>query len=289
MIDTIKRRNRTITHLLIVAAAIIGLVTGCSQFCGQGPQPYLLLYAFEQEGTLLSEKMTIERTDHNLGRTVLTGKLAGKDIVLAESGIGMTNAAMTTQRMIDQYDPIAVIFTGIAGAIDSAVAIGDIVVPSKWIEHDYGYYGSNGFEYRSIGIYVPADSAVRKVAAFSSDEHLLKVLNDALKTDVALKSIGDRAPEIIVGGVGVSGNSFIDRKETREWLASEFAADVVDMESAAVGQVCTVNDVPFIVFRSASDLAGGSGSETAREQLDQFFEVAAFNSSALVIALLGAL
>ncbi|MCK4633066.1 MAG: phosphorylase, partial [candidate division Zixibacteria bacterium] len=80
-----------------------------------------------------------------------------------------------------------------------------------------------------------------------------------------------------------------DRKETREWLASEFAADVVDMESAAVGQVCTVNDVPFIVFRSASDLAGGSGSETAREQLDQFFEVAAFNSSALVIALLGAL
>jgi len=277
------------THLLIVAVAIIGLATGCSQFCGQGPQPYLLLYAFEQEGTLLSEKMTIDRTDHHLGRTVLTGKLAGKDIVLAESGIGMTNAAMTTQRMIDQYDPIAIIFTGIAGAIDSAVTIGDIAVPSEWIEHDYGYYGSDGFEYRSIGIFVPSDSAVRKVAAFVSDYHLLNTLNNALETDINLKSIGDRSPEIIVGGVGVSGNSFIDRKETREWLASEFTANVVDMESAAVGQVCMVNDVPFIIFRSASDLAGGSGSETAREELEQFFEVAAFNSSALVIALLKAL
>ena len=58
------------------------------------------------------------------------------------------------------------------------------------------------------------------------------------------------------------------------------------MESAAVGQVAYVNDIPFIVFRSASDLAGGSGSETADREMEQFFNHAADNSAAVVVEFL---
>ena len=69
-------------------------------------------------------------------------------------------------------------------------------------------------------------------------------------------------------------------------VADSFEALVADMETAEVARVCHVNDIPFIGFRSAPDLAGGSGSSSARADLDRFFEVAAENSSELVMAFL---
>ena len=69
-------------------------------------------------------------------------------------------------------------------------------------------------------------------------------------------------------------------------LQTEYHAWVVDMETAAVAQVCAVNSLPFIGFRSASDLAGGSQSGSAQEELNRFFQVAADNSSAVVIRFL---
>ena len=84
----------------------------------------------------------------------------------------------------------------------------------------------------------------------------------------------------------MSGNSFIDSIEKRQWLSATFHALVTDMESAAVGQVCTVDALPFVIFRSASDLAGGSGSESAEKELDQFFKIAAANSSKVLVKFL---
>jgi adenosylhomocysteine nucleosidase len=64
---------------------------------------------------------------------------------------------------------------------------------------------------------------------------------------------------------------------------------VTDMESAAVAQVCIANDIPFVIFRSASDLAGGSGSETAQAEMDEFYQIAARNASKVVMAYLAQL
>ena len=101
-----------------------------------------------------------------------------------------------------------------------------------------------------------------------------------------LDSIGDRIPQLIVGGNGVTGNQLIDQVEKRLWLSENFDALVTDMETAAVAQVCTVNGIPFIAFRSASDLAGGSGSSTAETEINRFFEVAAINSAKVVMKFL---
>ena len=249
-------------------------------------QPYLVLYAFDQEGLVLKNEMSDIKSTQHLGREVYTGVLSGQPIILAESGIGMNNASMTAQKMVDEYNPKAVIFSGIAGGIDSTVHIGDIVVASSWIEHDYGYIGAEGFAHNGIKVYQPDKGAIEKTIMFSSDESFIGIAGNIKSDEIQLQKIGERIPNLITGGVGVSGNCFIDSYDKRVWLSDKFEALVVDMESSAVAQVCTVNSLPFIVFRSASDLAGGSGSETAHEEMAQFFEVAAENSAKVVMAFL---
>lgn len=249
-------------------------------------RPYLLLYAFNEEGAAFANLMTISNTDTVLGRIVQSGIAGGREIILAESGIGMTNAAMTTQRMIDQYHPRAVIFTGIAGAIDSSVHIGDIVVASTWVQHDFGYVGADGFEIDDIPVFNPRKDSVTEMEEFTVDTTLVQTARMAARDQLGLDSVGTRRPQVMIGGVGASGNTFIDSREKRDWLAEKLNAKIVDMESAAVMQVCIANGTQVIVMRSASDLAGGSGSSTAHAELDQFFKVAAGNSAKFVRALL---
>ena len=89
-----------------------------------------------------------------------------------------------------------------------------------------------------------------------------------------------------MGGRGVSGQAFVDNAAFREWAHATFEAQVLDMESAAVAHVAYVNEVPFIAFRSLSDLAGGG--EGANE-MGAFMGVASANSAAVVTAFLDAL
>jgi hypothetical protein len=85
------------------AVALAPIAVGGEQINKDGP--ILVLYAFNEEGALLRDKMTVEKTEQTPAGAVCTGKLSGKEIVLAESGVGLINAAMTTQRMIDRYRP----------------------------------------------------------------------------------------------------------------------------------------------------------------------------------------
>jgi len=270
---------------IIAMGLILAVLAGCVSKT-ETPKPYLILYAFEAEGRLLAGQMEIRDSVRLLGRMVYEGTLSGKDVVLAESGVGMNNTSMTVQHMIDVYYPEAVIFTGIAGAVDTTVHIGDIVVCRSWREHDYGYWGKDGFLPTPQGIFNPLTDSVTQTTEYLADSALLAVAADLPNRPIELADIGDRKPNITVGGVGVSGNAFIDSREKRLWLNETFNALITDMESSAVGQVCTVNGLPYIVFRSASDLAGGSGSETADSELEQFFRVAADNSSRLVMEFL---
>jgi adenosylhomocysteine nucleosidase len=284
-----QRLTAVVLPLIVVGLFLVGGCAVPEEQADQAVRPYLILYAFDTEGELLAESMTVAKTEQHLGRKVYQGTLSGKPIVLAESGVGMTNAAMTTQHLIDSYQPQAVVFSGIAGAIDSSVRIGDIVVCDSWITHDYGYYGSTGFTPRTIEFATLNTDTLIQALDFCADSALFSAAAGVAQAELSLQTVGDRTPKLIIGGVGVSGNSFIDSFEKRVWLSEEFGALVTDMESAAVAQVGTVNTVPFIVFRSASDLAGGSGSDSAREEIGQFFEVAAINSSQVVMEFLKAL
>jgi adenosylhomocysteine nucleosidase len=91
---------------------------------------------------------------------------------------------------------------------------------------------------------------------------------------------------VVVGGNGVSGQSFVDNAQFRTWAYQTFHARVLDMESAAVAQVAYANGAPFIAFRSLSDLAGG---DPGKNQARIFFQLASDNSAAVVRAFIAAL
>ena len=249
-----------------------------------------LMYAFDQEGALLRSKLNLQDSLFVKGRIFWIGKLStgsngeGKEVIIVNSGVGMTNAAMTTQLLIDKYNPEKIIFTGICGGIDSANHIGDIVIPESWATHDYGYYGKEGFLPDSVYVVLPGNEREAGVLYFEVDQNLLEKAKSAGQS-LKLKPVQERIPQIKTGGKGVSGNSFIDQKEKRDYLKDKFDAEIVDMESAAVVQVANVNGVPVLVVRSCSDLAGGSGSATAAVEIRDFFKVAADNSANFVIEL----
>lgn len=249
-----------------------------------------ILFAFGEEGKLLRSKMELTDSVNVSGRIFWQGKLQGKDVVVVESGVGMTNAAMTTQLLIDKYSPEKIIFTGICGAIDSANHIGDVVIPEKWVTHDYGIYNKDGFSPESLVVVLSGESKPEYAMFFPVDKNLLKIAGaSAERVKDKFKSIGERTPQVRIGGIGASGNSFIDQKEKRGWLKEKLDAQIVDMESAGVVQVANINGIPILVIRSCSDLAGGSGSSTAQEELNQFFKVAADNSATFVLQLLSSI
>ena len=246
-------------------------------------QPILILYAFAQEGQELAGQMIVEKCDTLLGRAVRSGMLGGKPVMIVESGVGMTNAAMMTQMLIDRFRPEGLVFTGIAGAVDSSVHIGDIVICTKWATHDYVNIGPDKTVPRSVNSYLASADSIARLRFIDADSAYLSVASVVSDQALSFEGINSRFPKVLMGVVGVSGNAFVDNAEKRDWLRTEFGACITDMESAAVAQVCLANRIPFIVFRSASDLAGGTRGQSARDELNRFFEIAAKNSAIFVV------
>jgi len=266
---------------LLVAVSIILILFSCGRQCYEGR--VAIMYAFDAEGQLLRSQMSLEDSLFSVGRVFWVGKIVDKEVIVVNSDVGMTNAAMTTQLLIDRFKPNQIIFTGICGGIDPDNNIGDIVIPRFWVTHDYGLYNQEGFSPWPIRVHQPGKERSDTLMFFVVDENLLKT---AEKVKPELKPILGRTPKIKVGGKGASGNSFIDQVEKREWLKEKLDAQIVDMESAAMVQVARINGVPVLVVRSCSDLAGGSGSSTAKDEIQEFFEVAADNSASFVLEFL---
>jgi adenosylhomocysteine nucleosidase len=246
------------------------------------PRPWAVLYAFAPEGLELQESMSVAGDTVWAGRPISVGWLV-QPLVLAASGVGMANAAATTQYIIDHYNPQGIIFTGICGGVNPAHQIGDIVIPDQWITHDFGYWGPEGFTIDSVPVGRTDTVGFQPMIDIWADTQLVRRLGEAAnRISFRFRTVAGRLPEVSVGGAGVSGNTFIDSKLKRDWLSQELNAEIVDMESAAVVQTAHAAGIPVVVVRSCSDLAGGSSTTSAGRQLQDFFDVAAINSALVV-------
>jgi adenosylhomocysteine nucleosidase len=267
-----------------------------------------VISAFEPEWNVL-QAILHDRNDHVVnGMPFLTGGIGGKPVVLFQSGIGMVNAAMATQIALERFHIGSIVFSGIGGGVNPDLSIGDVVVPQEWSSLQVvlarkkgdGYVLPDFFDRRvqNFGMMFPQPTQIVQIGRqpekrlwFEVDARLLEVARD-VSTRIALKDCTDdhkclgRRPKVLVGGRGVSGQAFVDNSAFRDYVRQAFNADVLDMESAAVAHVAYANHVPFIAFRSLSDLAGADHDEN---QMQTFGKLASGNSASLLEIFLAAL
>jgi adenosylhomocysteine nucleosidase len=251
----------------------------------------LVLVAFPPEWSALAPHVEDAEERQVLGRTVLAGTLSGARVLLAETGVSMVNAAMTTQALIDRFPIARIIVSGVAGGLDPALPVGSVLAPAAWgqfLEVGMGRAGAAGYTLPSLpgetdlppfGMMIPRDVLVGGEA-----RRTLPVDADLLR--VAQRAAADPTLDLRVGGVGVSGSAFVDHADYRRYLHATFGASVVDMESAAVVQVANANGVPCIVFRALSDLAGG---EVEANALPTSLGAACASAARVVLAYLAVL
>ena len=206
-----------------------------------------------------------------------TGKLRGKDVVIAWTGVGKVNAAMTTTLLIEHFKPKEIIFTGIAGGVDPNLGPGDIVIAHKTAHHDMGTLWPEGLFFR--GVKNPLNN-MRNPVFFDADEELVKLARRAGEKTGFRNIItvdGPREPKVVTGII-VSGDAFVASEEKCKEFREKLGADAVEMEGAAFAQICYQREIPHVVIRCLSDNADSGAIADSQT----FYILAAENSSRLV-------
>lgn len=268
-----------------------------------------VLSAFEPELALLLDRLEGPTRYSLNGVEFTTGTLAGKPAVLFLSGISMVNASMNTQLVLDRFNVSGIVFSGIAGGVNPGLHIGDVAVPAQWGQYlevlmarepSPGKYAPpgrmDGQTLPNFGMLFPRPVETRTAGSpqpvrkfwFEVDPKMLDAARGLRTVDLISCKASQcltRKPQLTIGGNGVSGQAFVDNAAFREYAFKTFQANVLDMETAAVGMVAYSNGVPWIAFRSLSDLAGGGEAEN---EMKTFMSIAADNSARVLLAFLTA-
>ncbi|MEO4052201.1 5'-methylthioadenosine/S-adenosylhomocysteine nucleosidase [Solibacillus sp. CAU 1738] len=217
--------------------------------------------AMEQEVELLRNALTNTEVTTISNSEYTTGVYEGKEVVLLKSGIGKVNAAMSTTILLNEFQPDVVINTGSAGGFDEALEVGAIVISDEVRHHDvdvtiFGY---------EIG------QMAGMPAAYKSDEKLMEIAKQAV-TEVGEHQYGI--------GLICSGDVFMNDPARVAEVRKQFPQmKAVEMEAAAVAQVCYQFGTPFVVIRALSDIAG----KESNISFDEFLPVAAKHSTEIVL------
>ena len=213
-----------------------------------------IIVAMTSEFNLVSVLLEEKHERHVNGFSFVEGRLDGKEVVRAKSGIGKVCAAVGVSEMIREYSPACIVNTGVAGGIDASLQVMDIVVGGRTVYHDVWCGEGNAYgQIQGLPAFFEADTRLLKAAlSIGSDVRLLNGLictGDQFITDrVALNKIKDHFPE-------------------------GFA---VDMESCAMAQVCYLYRVPFLSFRIISDTPGRTNDHSL--QYREFWTIASEKS-----------
>jgi len=263
------------------AQGIITTVGGQSEFPKKAQNLTAIVGAFADEVELLRSQIQGRQDREIEGLRFSTGTLNGRPVVLVRAGIGKVNAAMTTTLLLEHFRPREVLFTGIAGGMSPTLQPGDLVIGTRLVHHDFGRQTPRGFERRPTHnpytfaenpVFFPTDSALVQRAVAVADTVRLELVNH------------QRKPRVTTGVI-VTGDVFMASTLHNRQLRAETGGEAVEMEGAAVAQLCYQQRVPVLVIRSLSD----SGDDAAVGDIRQFYQLAARNSAALVRALVGAL
>ncbi|ALC84898.1 5'-methylthioadenosine nucleosidase [Bacillus sp. FJAT-22090] len=226
-----------------------------------------IIGAMEQEVELLRNEIENAQTEIIANSEFTVGTYKDREVILLKSGIGKVNAAMTTTILLNQFKPDYVINTGSAGGYDPDLEVGAIVISNEVRHHDVDVTAF-GYEIGQVPQLPPA---------FKADTHLMQLAEEAVK------EIGEHQAAT---GLIATGDIFMHNPEKVEIVRQNFPQmKACEMEAAAVAQVCHQFNVPFVVIRALSDIAGKESSIS----FDEFLPVAAKHSTEIVLNVIGKL
>lgn len=213
-----------------------------------------IIAAMNEEMTEIKLKMQdiIEKQISSL--KFFQGKINNKECVLVECGIGKVNAARTTQIMIDNFDIEYVINIGTAGGLNETLGVTDVVIGERLVQHDFDItaFGREKGFITGVGKFIESDKNLVKKC-----EKVMNELDTENKFQVKIGTIA-------------SGDLFCTDKILANSIKKEFGADCVEMEGAAIAQICYLDKVPFIVIRSISDSPNGKNNM----DFDEYLQIA---------------
>lgn len=212
-----------------------------------------IIVAEHEELEAIEQIMNIQERKRIFELTFSEGTIKGKKCIVVKGGVGKANAARTTQLLIDKYNPDYIINVGAAGGLNPMLQIGDIVIGETLVQHDFDVtaFGHAKGYITGVGDRVYAD------------DDLIKKIEETIKNEE------DRTYKV-KKGIIASGDIFCTEYSMRDKIRAKFDADCVEMEGAAIAQVCYLCNVPFVVLRSISDVPNGENTVT----FDQFVKLA---------------
>lgn len=213
-------------------------------------KPIGMIVAMDEEREAILNIMTEVEVEQIYNLRFLKGKIQEKECILVKSGVGKVNAARTTQVMLQNFEVQYVINLGAGGSINGLLNIGDILLGKQVVQHDFDItaFGHSKGYITGIGNTIICDRDL--VDQFEKIIKLMPERNYQIKT-----------------GIIATGDIFCTESWMKDKIRAKFNADVVDMECAAIGQVCYLDNVPFIAIRAISDTPNGKNASTFDENL----------------------
>ena len=224
-----------------------------------------IIGAMDMEVDSLKADAAVSRVEKKANMEFYEGTLGGQDVVIVRCGIGKVNAALCAQILMDDFHVTHVINTGAAGSLDVRLDIGDVVISTEAVEHD--------FDVSPIG-FQKGEHPYINVRDFPASEELRERAAQAVKA---------AAPNVrVMEGRICSGDQFISSREKKEELIREFGGCCAEMEGAAIAHACHLNQVPFVIIRAISDKA----DDSSHMSFDEFAKKAAAQGAAIVKAMM---
>jgi len=218
-----------------------------------------IMGAMEEEITPLLEYFSdIQKMDYadNIYYECKYGEL---DVVIAYSKIGKVFSTLTASTMIQKFACDTLLFSGVAGGINSELKIGDLIVANKLSQHDLditAFGHPHGFV-PGGSVYVETSESLKNIALEVAREEDIKIIE----------------------GIIATGDQFVADEKRKEFIEKTFNADALEMEGASVALVCNALNVPCLVLRAISDTA----DMDAGFNFDEFLESSAKSSASFLM------
>ena len=218
-----------------------------------------IMGAMPEEIAPLLEKVGQYTLTEYAGNKYYQAKYAGHDLVIAYSKIGKVFSTLTATTMLQKFGAELLLFSGVAGAINPRLRIGDLIAATRLCQHDLD------------------------ITAFGHPHGYVPEGKQFIHADAGLiakaKEVASEMNLELMEGTIATGDQFVADPDRNRWIGETFKADALEMEGASVACVCDAMEVPFFILRAISDAADMDASFS----FDEFLESSAIESANFII------